>query len=371
MAARDTTPTPSFQAISVKPLHPTFGAEVSGVNFPDPSDEQFGEILAALAKVRCLLPSLSFSPLLVRSHSPTKKKTIHQYGFCVFRNTGLNDTTHVNFSRRFGELDDIGRYLPPGGKPWLPHIELFDVGNVDHTGAMLDPNSPRAHAGKGNGVFHVDSSFNPRRAGFSLLRAVTIPPAETGGDTEFADSRTAWDELPTEIQRELLERDWVGAHCMAQSRKLGSPEFFSNVDPSKAPMARHKIVQRHEQSGRMNLYVGGHMHHLEGEGMTPEKSDEWLKFLNEHTAQKKYVVGVKWEQPGDMMVWDNRAVQHRAGKWTGGGKYLRDMRRTTVHDDGPTAWGVNPVGAPMPDMASFLGKGPAVKNTTQPALVKV
>lgn len=52
--AQDTTP--SFQTISVQPLHSTFGAEISGVNFPEPSDEQFSEILAALAKVRVSLP---------------------------------------------------------------------------------------------------------------------------------------------------------------------------------------------------------------------------------------------------------------------------------------------------------------------------
>lgn len=41
-----------FKTFRVKELHPNFGAELEGVDFPNPSDEQFQEILAAMAKVR-------------------------------------------------------------------------------------------------------------------------------------------------------------------------------------------------------------------------------------------------------------------------------------------------------------------------------
>lgn len=128
-------------------------------------------------------------------------------------------------------------------------------------------------------------------------------------------------------------------------------------------MARHKIVQ-HEASGRRNLYVGAHLHHIEGEGMTPGASAELVAFLNGHVTQDKYIMSVAWERPGDLVIWDNRVVLHRAGKWDGEGKYVRDMRRTTVHDDSPTAWGLNPVGALMPTMASFV-KGPEVTNQAE------
>ncbi|KAK0704920.1 alpha-ketoglutarate-dependent 2,4-dichlorophenoxyacetate dioxygenase [Lasiosphaeris hirsuta] len=335
-----------FKTISVEPLHPTFGASVSGVDFENTSDEQLREIIAAMA----------------------------QYGVCVFRDTHLTDAGHVAFSRRLGALDDIGRFLTPQRKLRYAHLELFDASNLDDTGTIIDPHSPRAHAGRGNGIFHVDSSFNPRRASFSLLRAVAVPPpgATTGGNTDFADSRAAWDDLDPGVKEELLERDWTGAHCLAQSRKLGSPEYFRDVDPAVAPMAKHKIVQRHEASGRFNLYVGAHLHHIEGDGMTPGASAELVASLNERVTQDKNVLSVAWEQPGDLVIWDNRAVLHRAGKWDGDGKYARDMRRTTVHDDSPTAWGLNPVGSPMPTMASFT-KGPVITNAAQAqaAVVKV
>jgi alpha-ketoglutarate-dependent 2,4-dichlorophenoxyacetate dioxygenase len=236
-------------------------------------------------------------------------------------------------------------------------VELFDASNLDEQNNIISLDSFRAHSNRGNGLFHVDSSFNPRRASFSLLRAVDIPPAETGGNTDFADSRTAWDELPSHLKEELLAKDYIGAHCMAHSRKQGSPDFFKDVDPDKAPQSRHRIVQLHEPSGRMNLYIGAHLHHLEGDGMTPERSAELIRQLNLHATQDKYRTSVVWDQPGDMIMWDNRCVMHRAGPWSGEGKFKRDMRRTTVHDDSSTAWGLNSQDTEMPGSSSWMKPG--------------
>ncbi|KAK3387273.1 alpha-ketoglutarate-dependent 2,4-dichlorophenoxyacetate dioxygenase [Podospora didyma] len=315
-----------FQTITVKELHPTFGAEVFGVDFDNASDEQLHEIVAAMAK----------------------------YGFCVFRNTGLTDDTHVSFSWRLGDLDNIKRYMTPGRKLRYRYFELFDASNLDDNNHIIDPDSPRAHYGRGNRLWHTDSSFNPRRASFSLLRAVALPPKETGGNTDFADSRTAWDELPEAVKTSLLANDWIGAYSLPHSRKIGSPEFFHDIDPWQSPMARHKIVQRHEASGRMNLYTGTHLHHLEDhEGNVPENSAELVALLNEHATQDSLTVSIEWDKPGDLVIWDNTAVLHRAGRWDGEGKYARDLRRTTVHDSSPTAWGMNEIGTQMPTMASI------------------
>jgi alpha-ketoglutarate-dependent 2,4-dichlorophenoxyacetate dioxygenase len=301
----------SWKTIAVKPLHPTYGAEITGADFHDMSEEQFNEIKAAMAK----------------------------YGVLLFRNTNLTDDQHVQFSTRIGELDNVKRYLTNGRKLRYTHYELFDAGNIDETGSAIDPESPRAHYNKGNSLFHVDSSFNPRRASWSLLRAVELPPPGTGGETEFADARTAFNDLDAEVKRELLENDYIGAHTLLHSRKLGSPEYFKDLDPTSQPMTLHKLVQKHEPSGRTTLYVGAHCHHIEG--VPKEKSDALLKRLMEHTTQPKYVLSVDWQNLGDMVAWDNTCVQHRATGGSFEGRYKRDMRRTTVHDDSSTAWGYN------------------------------
>ncbi|RDL32041.1 Clavaminate synthase-like protein [Venustampulla echinocandica] len=307
--------TAEFPLLQVTELHPTFAAEVTGLNLAKPiPDDVFQEIVSVIAK----------------------------YGVVALRDTGLDDTTHVEFSRRFGELDDIRPYMQkgPGRKLRYEHLELFDAGNVNDDGNLLTPDHPRSHYNKGNGLFHVDSSFNPRRASYSLLRGVVLPPSETGGNTDFADTRTAFDGLPEDLKKTLIEKDYAVAHSIHHSRKVADPEFFKDLDPTTIKMSKHRLVQKHEPSQRMNLYVAAHAHHVEG--LPEAESTELLKTLMEHATQDKYTTSISWKQPGDLIVWDNTSVMHRSGKFAGG--YVRDMRRTTVHDGSPTAWGLNQMG---------------------------
>lgn len=164
-----------------------------------------------------------------------------------------------------------------------------------------------------------------------------------GGETEFADSRTAFEELPWDLKEELLTEDYVVAHSLWQSRKTASPEFFADVEPNDFPMSRHRLVQVHEPSGRMNIYTAAHAHHIEG--MDPKRSRTLLDRLYSHVTQPKYRLMVPWLDEGDVILWDNTSVMHRAAGGAFEGKYKRDMRRTTVHDGSSTAWGLNPVGS--------------------------
>ena len=319
-----------FRHIRIKELHPTFGAEIEGVDLAqDIPDDFFTEILAASAKV-----SSSDRLYTKRDTDPL------QYGVIVFRSTGMSDMQHVDFSRRFGDLDDIRPYMTNGRKPRYEFYELFDAGNIDvDTGEVLDPSSPRAQYNKGNGLFHVDSSFNPRRASYSILKATELPPPGNGGDTMFADTRTAFEELPADLKQQLIDNDYVGAHCLAHSRKTAAPEFFKDLDPTQTQMMKHRLLQKHEPTGRTNLYVAAHCHHLEG--LPEDESTALLKRLMDHATQAKYVMSVPWENPGDVVIWDNTCVMHRSGPYAGAGKYKRDLRRTTVHDSSSQAWGLN------------------------------
>lgn len=71
-----------------------------------------------------------------------------QYGVVVFRRTNLDDKSHIEFARRFGELDDIKPYVSAGRKNRLQYDELFDVSNVESDGSLVDPNGPRGQANK-------------------------------------------------------------------------------------------------------------------------------------------------------------------------------------------------------------------------------
>ena len=194
---------------------------------------------------------------------------------------------------------------------------------------------------QGNRLFHVDSSFNPCRASLSLLRAYELPPPGNGGETQFADSRSAYEDLPAELKEELLSNDYVAQHSIWHSRKVAAPDHFKDLDVDSMKMSRHKLVQTHEPSGRTNLYISAHAHHLED--IPAEKSKELLDKLLAHVSQPKYVVTVPWINASDLIIWDNTCVLHRACGGAFEGKFRRDLRRTTVHDQSSTAWGLNEV----------------------------
>ncbi|RAO64658.1 uncharacterized protein BHQ10_000670 [Talaromyces amestolkiae] len=263
----------------------------------------------------------------------------YAYGFLVFRRTKLTEDTQVQLAARFGELDDVTPWIKPGTVRRLNRTELMDMSNIKLDGTLASQDDMTTKLQKGNLLFHVDSSYNPRRASYSFLLGKEIPPSGHGGQTAFADTRTAFDELPMDLKHELLENEYVACHSIHHSRKLAAPEYFGHIDPSKFPMGRHRIVQQHEPSGRSNLYIASHIHHIEG--LEFEKSKELVDRLMQHATQDKFVTQVEWKNIGDLIIWDNTCLMHRAVGGTYINKYKRDLRRAIVHDNSSWAWGLN------------------------------
>lgn len=89
----------------------------------------------------------------------------------------------------------------------------------------------------------------------------------------------------------------------------------------------------------MNLYIASHIHHIEG--VSENESRGMFDRLYEHACQPKYVLDLAWENEGDLIMWDNTCVMHRATAGEYEGRFPRDMRRATVHDGSVHAWGLN------------------------------
>lgn len=281
--------------IIFSPLHPTFGAECDGVDFSRAiSTETVQAIRDGLAK----------------------------YGVLVFRRARLDDARHVAFAVQLGELDDATPYLKAGRKNRLaPYTELFDVSNLDDDGNVVATDSLRFQLGLGNGLFHVDSAFNPRRAGYSILRAHQLPPKGTGGATAFADSRTAYEELEEDVKEQI--KDYIVNHSLWHSRRLAAPdcEFLKGMHPEEHFMGRHALVQMHEASGRKNLYIAHHAHHIEG--LSQEMSQGIIRSLLSHATQPRYTFEVEWENNGDIIIWVRQTYYTLVYPLTTTGQYLR------------------------------------------------
>ncbi|KAL4805224.1 hypothetical protein BDV18DRAFT_161621 [Aspergillus unguis] len=307
----------TVSSLQYVPLHPTFGVEVQGLDFHQN------------------IPDAVIDEL---------RDAASQYGVLVFRKANLDNAQHIEFSRRFGELDDVKAHMKAGRRMRFPEQpEIFDVSNLDPDGQVVTDADPAFKgSSKGNSLWHADMAYNPNRALYSLLRAVQLPPAGSGGETEFLDSRTACEEMPQALKDEIS--NLVCNNSLFHNRKLAAPDIFKDIEPLDHPMARYRLVQTHEPTGRPNLYVTTYTHHFDGQTM--EESAPLLQRLLDYVSQKKYRLSVAYENNGDLVFWDNTAVLHRA---TGGGRYdgryVRDMRRTTIKDGGKFGWGENEVGA--------------------------
>lgn len=294
-----------------------FGAEASGLDLTRPlTPEEVAEVNDAMAR----------------------------YGVLVFRNTGMNDEQHVHFSRNFGYLERVPAPRD-GGRARLPFRELFDASNLTVDGEITrDPAAIQYR--KGDGLWHTDSAFMEKRTSFAMLLAHQVPGE--GGETWFADARTAYDDLPQETKT-LLEGK-VGINSLWWSRKQAGADI-SEEEILARPLARHPLVLPHKASGRTSLFVAAHT--MDVEGMDKEEGRALIKSLIEHVTQPKYVFKVKYAV-GDMTMWDNLCTMHKGGTYDNAHE-KRDMRRTTVRE------GTEPFSTANDDpYTDLLARSPAV-----------
>lgn len=247
---------------------------------------------------------LDFSEPIPDDVSNELKQALHEHGVLVARATNVSDETMIALGQKWGPLDNITAHKKAGRKMRLDTDEIFDVGNIDPDGNLITEADPlRMSSARGNALWHADGGYNPRRSGISIIRAVELPPPGTGGDTEFLDSRTAYEDLPQSKKDEI--KDYIGMNTLLWNRKVANPDMdeFKTIDCTQVPLAKHPIAQIHEPTGRGNLYVGSYVHHIEGLPV-----DEGRKIADElfaHVKQDKYRLTVQWERPGDMAFWDN------------------------------------------------------------------
>jgi len=249
-----------------------------------------------------------------------------RFAVLVVPNQVIDDEQQYAFSQHFGPMEEAtGDIMKPEERRLSMRVN--DVSNLDREGRVLARDDRRRLFGIGNMLWHSDSSFKPTPAKFSLLSA-RIVPAE-GGNTEFADMRAAWDALDEATKAEC--RDLVCEHSQIHSRGLLGFTDFSDEERRKwAPVAQ-RLVRRHPRTGRLSLYLSAHAGAIHG-WPVPE-ARLFLRDLNEHATQPRFVYSHRWRQ-WDLVIWDNRVVMHRARRYDM--TQVRDLHRTTVADSAPT-----------------------------------
>ena len=214
----------------------------------------------------------------------------------VFPGAHLDDQALLNFSRRFGP-HEVG--LKRG-----PATGLARLSNVTRAGQIAPPDSLQARFQVGNTHWHSDSSYKRIGAKASLLAAKVVP--NTGGETEWADMRAAFEALDDETQHSLAGLQAVHDYRYSHAWH-GGLELLNEEELAQLPPVTHPIVKTHPATGRKNLFVGRHASHIVGQD--ERESRARLESLTEAACQPPRVWKHAW-QPGDLALWDNRCVLH-------------------------------------------------------------
>jgi alpha-ketoglutarate-dependent 2,4-dichlorophenoxyacetate dioxygenase len=282
--------------VSIRPLHPMFGGEVSGVDLTRPLNQD--EVAAIEAGM-------------------------DEYAVLVFHDQNVTDEQQLDFSRNFGTLEMPGAASNiTKDKDRRLRAEIADVSNLDRDHKPFDRNDRTRMFGLGNRLWHSDSSFRAVPAKYSLLSGRVV--SKTGGNTEFADMRAAYNALDDRTKAEV--EDLICEHSLLYSRgKLGF-DALSEDEVANFKPVRQRLVRSHPVTGRKSLYLSAHIGKIIG-WPTPE-ARMLIQDLTEDATRPEFVYSHKWRQY-DLVMWDNRQVMHRLRSFDDT-KEIRDMRRTTI-----------------------------------------
>src|SRR3989449_2068972 len=283
--------------MSIRQIHPVFVGEVSGVDITRPlSPDEVAAIEAGMDRDAVL----------------------------VFRDQKITDEQQMAFSRNFGALEDArgGNITKPEDKRL--QTGMNDVSNLGRDGQPLPRDSRARLFNLGNMLWHSDSSFRAVPAKYSLLSARVVNP--TGGNTEFADMRAAYDAL--DASTKALVEDLICEHSLMYSRgSLGMLDYSEEERAMFRPV-RQRLVRTHPVSGRKSLYLSSHAGAILG--MPMPEARILLKDLNEHATQPQFGYLHHW-RVGDLVMWDNRQMMHRVRRYDE--SQPREMRRTPAAGD--------------------------------------
>jgi taurine dioxygenase len=263
-----TTTTDAAVNLTVEPLAGRIGAEIGGVDAAaDLGPDTVAQIRRALVE--------------------------HRVGF--LRDQRLDYEGQVAFARRFGDLT-LG-HPTLASPPDQPHLEEID-----------------SDIGVRTNFWHTDVTFVDRPPAFTMLRAVVIP--ELGGDTIWANTVSAYQDLPAEL-RELADKLRI-VHTNAQGYSSVAESTDSTSDAvrshkrqfvSTVHQTEHPAVRVHPETGERSLVLGGFAQTVVG--LSPQASRDLIRLLQDYVVRPENTVRWKW-RVGDLAIWDNRATQHYA-----------------------------------------------------------
>ena len=261
--------------LDIRPLTTYAGAEIFGVNLAEHyQPEVYADIRAAM----------------------------HRYGVVFFRDQDLSDAQYLAFATEFGE---------PRVNPLTRHVEGFP--------AIAKLTKEASHETSTGDMWHADHTFLPAPMN-TILRAIELPAL--GGDTLWANTRVAYEQLSEQLKNEIaglkalhshsfLIKDLAYAKKHKQEHGGGMGDDMSGDKASAtSEMIYHPVVRKHPETGAQTLFVNpGYT--VKFEGRSRVESLDLLSKLYDHCLQPEFQCRFRW-RPGSIAMWDNSQTWHFA-----------------------------------------------------------
>jgi len=207
------------------------------------------------------------------------RRLLAKHGVLIMPGQKVDDAGFVAFLKQFGDLTFTTGETPVTGFP--------DLNVISNVGRRTPPRS----------VFHVDTSYVRRPPAYTALRAVTIPAQ--GGETLFTNQYRAYETLPTKVRAALI------------GQTIRHVVTGLNLDGGEETAAEHPVFRRHPISGHTSLYISTPERCVSISGMGDAQAREMIAYLYQHSTAEANTYRHIWS-PGDVVMWDNGCVLHRA-----------------------------------------------------------
>jgi alpha-ketoglutarate-dependent 2,4-dichlorophenoxyacetate dioxygenase len=281
-------------AMHIRPLTQNLGAGISGMDLAhDVTDAQFRELYRAFLRHQVL----------------------------VFAPQDLPPGRQVEFARRFGEVQVhvMNQYHADG------YPELYRLSNLDAQGK---PNGK--HPDKGTLAWHTDGSWSRVTGQATIIYGEVMPERGEGGETHFCDTYGAYERLDAAWKARIAGMRAVHNLDFSRTRRHGEDPMTEAQRLAKPPVD-HPVVRTHPETGRKCLYLGDHAECIVG--MPYDEGRALIEELNALAVHPDLTYEHKWTV-GELIVWDNRCVLHRATAYDAATQ-PRVIRRCTVLGETP------------------------------------
>jgi len=219
------------------------------------------------------------------------------YGVLVVRNQNLRPSEQLTFAMRFGEIE-VNYNSESYGLP--DHPEIYLISNITQDGKPIGSR----RAGEN---WHSDMIYSAKPPRATMLYALEVPELYglTLGDTAFANAAAAWNELPESTKQEL--RGLRGVFDFRGRKRSEAPD---KATIARYPPVRHPLARTHSRTGQTSLYVN--RDDCTGiDGWPTQKAEAFIAALADHVVRPEFVYRHRW-RAGDLVMWDNSTMQHKA-----------------------------------------------------------